>query len=127
MGMKASPTSPQLLANNPNLGVGVNAEVPGAGVGAVSNDPQPDATGCYFKFKQLDTGDVRYAGAGTGEMCETLRGDYEADANTEVQSTCFCNKPGSPGTPGTSKPPPTSSGHRPQIVDLTWAFVFACL
>ncbi len=100
--------NPQLLRNDADLTV--VAPAPAAAVAPPGTvESAPTGQGCYFQFKDLTTGDTRYAGAGTPEMCEEVRKDYQADKNTEVKTNCACKLPGKPPTASVATTPPPVS------------------
>ena len=106
--------NPLLLKDDAQLTVD-QAAAPPPTPGAPTAEAAPTANGCYFQYKD-SSGSTRYIESGTQEMCETLRNDYQSSGIGSVLTSCFCNKPATPGTPPpspatpTSAPPPTIAG-----------------
>ena len=100
--------NPLLLNNNVAL-VGL-ASAPTTTPTAIT-EPTPTASGCYFKYKDNSSGNVRYSRSDTCPVCDKVRVQYQADTtNYTILSTCFPVTPGSTPTITASTPPPTTTG-----------------
>jgi len=102
--------NPLFLASDVAL-PGVSTQTTAVAPTGPTTEAAPTGNGCFFKYQEISTGDVRYGSAGTQLMCEQLRSSYQADTDVTVQTTCFCNNPGGPpGSPAASTPPPATTG-----------------
>lgn len=74
-------------------------------------EPNPTRQGCYFKYKDNITGDVKFSRSDTCTACESQRNQFQADVATyQIQSLCY--DPTKNATPPTSSAPPVSVGIR---------------
>lgn len=74
-------------------------------------EPNPKDPGCYFKYKDITTGDIKFSRSDTCTACESQRNQFQADTvHYEIQSLCY--DPTKNATPPTSAPPPTTVGVR---------------
>ena len=98
-----------LLKSDMTLGA---LPTPAAVVGAPVIEANPTAPGWYFKYGSVLTGDKRFSKSLTGEMCNKLHAQFQADpAHYTILSGCYEIKAGSPPPPPpASTAPPTTTG-----------------
>ena len=97
--------NPLLLINKPSVGVALNTVAPS--VNTPTTAPNPTQKGCYFKYKDTATGNIKFSGSDTCQSCEILRNNFQTDTvHYLVLSACYDP---TTGNPPTSTPPPTSS------------------
>lgn len=99
--------NPLLLKNTLTLTNAITLTTPAS---TAKTEPNPTGNGCYFKYRDVLTGDIKFASADTCPSCENIRNNFQADpAHYLIQSSCY--KPSvSPVPPGTTAPPTTSAG-----------------
>jgi len=96
-----------LLLNNDIALVGI-ASAPTVTTTATT-EPDPTAPGCYFKYKDNNSGNVKFSRSNTCVMCEEIRAKDLADTvNYTVLSNCYQIVAGSPPP---SIPPSTPLGN----------------
>ena len=99
-----------LLLNNDIALVGI-ASAPTVTTTATT-EPDPTAPGCYFKYKDNNSGNTRFSRSSTCPVCDKIRTQYQADTtNYTVLSACYEIVAGTPPPPPpASTPPPATTG-----------------
>ncbi len=99
--------NPLLLKNTQTL---VNAVTLTTPASTATTEPNPTGPGCYFKYRDNTTGNVKFQSADTCEQCDNIRSNFQADpAHYLIQSKCYePTKVAAP--PGSTPPPVTTAG-----------------
>ncbi len=97
--------NPLLLKNTQTLINGVTLVTP-ATVGYT--EPNPTDEGCYFKYRDIPTGNIKFSRSDTCPTCENIRNSFQADpAKYAILSRCY--DPKIVAVPPGSTPPPVTS------------------
>lgn len=102
--------NPELLRNDIALIAAPSSITGTQKPGTIQRDPT--TPGCYFRYKEISSGNVRFMHADTCEACERIRTGSQADPDYEIQTNCFLvGGTGSPSTPPTTTTaPPATTG-----------------
>jgi hypothetical protein len=97
--------NPLLLIAKPSAGVLPGTLAPASLTPGVS--PNPTGKGCYFKYRDLLTGNEKFSGADTCASCQNIRNAFQADT-THYLILSACYDPTLTSTPPASTPPPAA-------------------
>ncbi len=99
--------NPLLLKNTLTL---TNATTLATPASTATTEPNPTGSDCYFKYRDVVTGNVKFASASTCPACENIRNNFQADpAHYTIQSACY-QPTVTAIPPGSTAPPATSAG-----------------
>ena len=101
--------NPLLLKNDAQITVQTPVS-PTTALPSASTAPNPTAPGCYFKYKDVKTGDIKFSRYDTCSACDSIRVNFQNDPTRyDILSQCYKVDAGVPAAPPASTAPPVST------------------
>jgi hypothetical protein len=100
--------NPELLRSDITL-IAAPTNVTGS-AGPATTEKDPTTPGCYFRYMNKSTGDVKFMHAATCEACERIRTGSQADPDYEIQTNCYLIGGAGATAPTTTTAPPATMG-----------------